>query len=69
MEDEEVEESKDESSFSPDRINFGKKKSAIKIQKKDSAFMFLDFAKAHEALIERMIKENEHRVMLEALKR
>ena len=50
-------------------INFGKKKSAIKIQKKDSAFMFLDFAKAHEALIERMIKENEHRVMLEALKR
>lgn len=34
--------------------------------RKSNASMFLDFAKHHNAMIERMIKENEKRVALEA---
>lgn len=31
--------------------------------------MFMDFAKAHSAMIERLVKENERRIALEALER
>ena len=34
--------------------------------RKSNASMFMDFAKHHNAMIERMIKENEKRVALEA---
>lgn len=31
--------------------------------------MFMDFAKHHQAMIDRLVKENENRIALEALQR
>jgi hypothetical protein len=44
-------------------------KKVVKKERKRAANMFMDFAKHHQTMIDRLVKENENRIALEALSR
>lgn len=68
-ESEETDELDNELSKSPTHGVIPVKKIVAKKKKTTVSHMFMDFAKHHAAMLERLIKENENRIALEALDR